>query len=340
MVDLLPRLRERSNDVELVVFDGVRTAFYDELENQGVKIHAFSVNGSVYNPLHILRLRRLMKHADIVHTHNTSPQLFAAIANLILGATLITTEHNTSNRRRGKAWLKPLDSWMYRQYHRIICISDQAETNLVDYLPELKEKVSTIYNGIDVERFASCHRPLPTKVAQLREVMVTMVAAFREQKDQPTLIKAVALLPDNYHLQLVGTGEQLLIDGCKALAEELGVVSRVHFLGMRRDVPDLLSASDVVVLSSHYEGLSLSSLEGMASGRPFIASDVDGLHEIVDGFGVLVPHEDAQALADTIRQLADDPALSQRIAEKCMMRARMYNIETMADEYNGLYWKR
>lgn len=334
MVDLLPLLRQKENEVELAVFDGIRTSFYQVLEQTGVKIHSFSEKESVYSPFHIFRLWRIMRHADVVHTHNTAPQLFAAIANILIGAQLITTEHNTTNRRRTKTWLKPFDRWMYKQYGKIICISDQAEVNLKVYLPDLKDKVCTIYNGITITEKES---KINHSIVPNDEIVVMMVAAFREQKDQPTLISAFAFLSSNYRLRLVGTGDSGLIAKCKELARRENVLDRVDFMGMRSDVPALLASSDIVVLSSHYEGLSLSSLEGMASGRPFIASDVDGLHEIVDGYGVLVPHEDPQAMADAIKKLATDAKYSQEVAQRCVERARMFDIETMAEKYNALY---
>ena len=98
--------------------------------------------------------------------------------------------------------------------------------------------------------------------------VVTMVAGLRKEKDHDTLIKAMSHLACNYRLQIVGVGD-----------------------------------IDVIVLSSHWEGLSLSSIEGVASGRPFIASDVDGLHEMVSGAGILFPHGDDVELAQQIQHL-------------------------------------
>lgn len=335
LVDLLPLLRDKGVNVEICVFNGTRFPFYEQLEQTGIKIHKFGVKDDYYNPLHIYRLGQLMKGFDIVHTHNTSPQLFAALASRLVKTKLITTEHNTSNRRRNKSWLRPIDKWMYKQYDTIICISDQAKTNLTTYLPELADKICTIYNGIAIHDYrAQCDSG--TK-SQNDEILITMVAAFREQKDQKTLIRAIAILPSNYKLRLVGTGDLDLITQCKELANSLNLANRIDFMGMRSDVPALLASSDIIVLSSHYEGLSLSSLEGMASGRPFIASDVDGLHEIVDGYGVLVPHGDPQAMADAIKKLATDTKYAQEVAQRCVERARMFDIETMAEKYNALY---
>ena len=165
--------------------------------------------------------------------------------------------------------------------------------------------------------------------------VVTMVSAFRDQKDQDTLIQAIKELPDNYRLQLAGDGTRRPI--VEALVKTLGLIERVDFLGIRTDIPEILKQSDIVVLSSHWEGLSLSSIEGMASGRPFIASDVDGLHEIVKGAGILFPHGDYKQLAKEIRQLCNNPVHYNVVAHECQERAKQYDISIMAEEYNQLY---
>ena len=167
------------------------------------------------------------------------------------------------------------------------------------------------------------------------QYLFTMVAGFRFEKDHETVIKAFKHLPDNYFLQFVGDGARL--PQMKSLSKELGVENRVAFLGKRMDVPDVLEKSDVVVLSSHWEGLSLSSIEGMASGRPFVASDVDGLRDVVSGAGVLFPHGDDKALAESIQQLCENPSYYTEVAQACQSRAKEYDISVMADKYDQLY---
>ena len=90
-------------------------------------------------------------------------------------------------------------------------------------------------------------------------------------------------------------------------------------------------------MSSHFEGLSLSSIEGMAVGRPFIASDVDGLREITNGAGILFPHGDARQLAKEIEQLMDDGEYYKNVADRCMKRAKKYDISKMVNEYERIY---
>lgn len=331
MVDLLPRFNKRGVQADLLLFDGTETPFKKQLRYAGVKIYELG-HGSVYNPLHIIRLIPYLRKYDIVHTHNTAPQLFAAIGSVLCSVTLVTTEHNTTNRRRNWWWYAPIDRWMYRRYKKVVCISDKAEDNLREYLGDGKYDIRTIYNGVDVERYSKAEPVMERSYTQRR---IVKVAGFRYQKDHSTVIRALAMLPECFHLYFVGDGE--LRENSVRLSQEMGVSDRCHFLGVRMDVPQILKSADFVVMSSHWEGLSLSSIEGMSVGRPFIASDVDGLHEMVAGAGLLFPHEDYRALADIILQMDSDPAYYQRIADACYERAKQFDISVMAENYLSLY---
>ena len=337
MVDLLPRLQERGHEVAIYVFCGVHTPLVEQLQSAGVNVIMGNRKESVYNPKHIKILRQLMPKYDIVHTHNTSPQLFAAIANIGRTIPIITTEHNTTNRRRTHRLFRPIDRWMYHQYQQIVCVSEPCQTNLQAYLPDIKKSsICVINNGIDTQKFAQALDSTEYNHQTLQATRIIInVAGFRRQKDQPTLIRAMKLLPDDHHLLLVGDG--MCMNDCKQLAITLGVEKRVHFLGVRTDIPNLLKAADVIVMSSHYEGLSLSNLEGMSAGKPFVASDVDGLREIVTGYGVLFPHEDEKALAAIIQQLCNDSQYAATVATRCQQRAFEYDISKMVAAYDAVY---
>lgn len=332
MVDLLPRMKAKEHEVVLCVFDGVRTPFYDEIERRGVKV--IPLGKSVYSLSNICKLIPLMRGYDIVHSHNTACQYFVAISSLFVNCRLYTTEHNTTNRRRNWMW-KLLDRWMYMQYDKIVCISELTQENLIQHIgKEFLERCTIIYNGIDLEKYGIKREP---EHGDGQHKVIVMVSAFREQKDQKTLIRSMQWLPDNYMLRLVGGGEERLISECKDLAEDLRIQHRIDFVGVRTDVPELLQQADVIVLSSHYEGLSLSSLEGMASGKPFVASDVEGLRDIVGGYGVLFPHENDKFLAEEIRKLCVNETYNKVIVEKCQQRAKMFDIDVMARNYLNIY---
>lgn len=333
MVDLLPRFKSMGHDVELLAFDGRETPFYKELEQSGIKIHHLSIGGNVYNPVNILKVRKYFSHYDIIHTHNTACQYFISIASRLVRShcRLVTTEHNTTNRRRTITLFRYIDKLMYRNYDKIIAIAQTTADNLNDFIGGGAD-IEVINNGIDISRYKS-NTVLP--LTPSCPIIISMVAAFREQKDQDTLIRAMTLLPDNVKLRLVGDGERREI--LTNLVNELNLGHRVEFMGVRRDIPSIMEQSHIIVLSSHWEGLSLSSVEGCASGRPMIASDVPGLREVVGGAGILFPDNDYKTLADEIKKLIADKTYYDSVARRCQERAKNFDINVMAQKYNSLY---
>lgn len=340
VVNLMPQFNALGHEVGVAVFNARSTPLMVRLEQECPECKIYKFGTSYYNPWYIVKLWNIMKKYDIVHTHNSSPQLFAAIANVICRKKLVTTEHSTNNRKREKGGLLRIaDKWIYKQYDSVVCISDIAEKKLKEYLGDnqCRSKICTINNGVDVE---ALHHALP--IARKRvgsddtKFVVVMVAGFREAKDQDTLIRAIARLPkEPFELWLVGDGVRR--QSLEQIVDNLKIKERVKFLGLRTDVPNILKAADVVVMSSHWEGLSLSNIEGMSVGKPFIASDVDGLREMTQGAGMLFPHGDDKALADMIRNLHDDCQLYQQVADSCYAKARRFDISKMVEAYNNVY---
>ena len=339
VVNMLPRFVALGHEVGLVIFNGERTALTERLERECPECKLYALGTGYYNPTYILKLIKIMRQYDVVHTHNSSPQLFAAIANCFAKKKLVTTEHSTNNRKREQGGLlRLIDKWMYRRYDYTVCISEIAEQTLREYLTANEKRngspnIVTINNGVDVE---AIHNAEPLSTDKNNRFVVVMVAGFREAKDQDTLIKAMSLLPKyRYELWLVGDGERRSSVECLVLS--VGLTENVRFFGLRTDVPRILKAADVVVMSSHWEGLSLSNIEGMAAGKPFVASDVDGLREVTQGYGILFPHEDAKALADIIKRLDEDKGYYDEVAERCYQRAKEYDLSSTIAEYNKVY---
>lgn len=330
--DLSVALQARGFAVDVAVFNDSDTRLKERLLACGCQVFPFG--HSFYDLRYVGKLRCLMRNYDIVHTHNTSPQYFAAIASLGTSTVLVTTEHSTSNRRRswlGGVWM---DRLVYGRYRKIICISNKAEENFRAYIGHCKAKVLTIPNGIDVEAFYQASAP--ERLRDHKRFVVAMVAGFRHEKDQDTLLRAMAQLPEaQFELWLIGDGvrrETLELQAC-----QLGMQESVKFWGVRNDVAALLHAADAVVMSSHYEGLSLSNVEGMSVGKPFVASDVDGLREVTEGAGLLFPHGDADALARILLKLQQEPAYAMAIARSCYRRAQQYDIAKTIDAYSEIY---
>ena len=336
IVDMVPLYREQGYQVDVLLFDGAETPFKRQLKNSGVTIYEFAKGGSVYNPLYIFKLIPFLQKYDIVHTHNTACQLFSAFSSVLCSVVLVTTEHNTSNRRRDLTCYKLLDKWMYRRYQSVICISDKTKENLIEYLGFELSSVPIIYNGINSDVYQNAL--VCSTMRDSKKNIITMVAGFRNQKDQDTLIKAFQYLPtDKYELWLVGDGERRSV--LENLVSCLGLQDIVRFWGIRSDVPEILKTSDIVVMSSHWEGFGLAAVEGMAAGKPVVATDVPGLAEVVQGAGILFPHEDEKTLALVLRRLMEDKTYYQQIVNQCMLRVSQYDIRKTVGAYLEIYKK-
>jgi hypothetical protein len=338
IIDMVPLFRKEGHQVDVLLFDGVETPFKKQLEELGIRILSFNVKGSVYNPVYIFNLVPIIKQYDIVHTHNTVCQYFAAMAktfSLCKRTKFVTTEHSTNNRRRKSVYWKLSDRFMYHKYDAIVAISEKVSNLLKIHISDLM--IQVIHNGINIEAYRQVTPLSKENFVPSGSVLVTMVSRFGEAKDQETLVRALSLLPVNYYVLLVGDGDATLMQRCKELVLNLKLDERVIFTGIRSDIPSILKVADIVVMSSHWEGFGLAAVEGMAAGKPVVATDVPGLAEVVQEAGILFPHGEAKALADIILRLEEEPAYYRQIADRCMRRASGYDIRKTVDRYLQLY---
>ena len=340
VVETSKKFIEKGHQVDIVLFKTINSVLEQEvLKLKGITVHFLSKNTNIYNPFHILNIKKhLTTHQyDVVHVHLFPAFYWTAFAvGKSFGGKLIHTEHNTNNRRRSNMLYQRIDNFIYSKYDYHIAISEAVRKSLNAHIGAKQSKVVNIYNGVNLQAIASA-KPYDREELGLKDhnKVLIQVSSFRKQKNQAVLIKALERIDNNVHLLLVGVGEQKPF--CLDLAKKLQVENRVHFLGVRNDVPQLLKTADIVVLSSHYEGLSLASVEGLASGRPFIASDVPGLTEVVEGAGLLFPNGDSIKLAETINELFANKTYYDIIVRKCLARSKKYDLNSMVDQYIELY---
>lgn len=330
--ELLPHFRKGGIEVELALFDSTPSAFLSKLESEGIRIHKLgSGYRSMYNPLHILKLRNLISGFDIVHAHNSSCQLFTAIANHLntCKVYLVTTEHSTTNRRRKWSWYHIIDKWMYSKYKAIVCCSSATKEELNNSLRNPITTIITIPNGIDIEKFRNAKQ-----IYDLAKPSIVMVAAFRPEKDHYTAINSLKYIPD-INLYFAGDGETR--NDIKAYVTRIGLKDRIHFLGSIDDVGGLYKSSDCAILTSRYEGFGLSAVEAMASGTPIIASNLPGLSDVVSSAGILVPPADEKALAGAIERVITDHELKASLIKSGLDRASGFSVESTAKQYIDLY---
>ncbi|MCG2779427.1 MAG: glycosyltransferase [Weeksellaceae bacterium] len=342
IVETIPLYREKGIEADVLLLNGTEHPLYKELqENSCCRIFSLGQT-SVYNPMLIGKIIPYLRNYDLIHVHLFPAQYFAIAAKRLSFSKkpFLFTEHSTSNRRFISKKYKLADQIIYNSYSNIICITNNVKEAVLRQTRMRTAKLTVIENGINLEKVNNAS-PYPRAALdpQLSEkdFLLLQVSSFQEPKDQPTLIRSLYHLPD--HVKLLLAGDGILRKECEQLVQELNLQHRVFFLGLRNDIPSLLKSCDIIVLSSKYEGLSLSSIEGMASGKPFVASEVPGLSDVVGGAGVLFPQGDDQKLAEEILQLLNDREHYAAVAERCKIRASQYDIHKMVDQHIALYRK-
>lgn len=341
ILDTLPLYNKKGITVDVLLLWNNKHQFTEKLIRLNCcKVYIINESSNyrdMYSLLNIFKIRNIMKKYDIVHTHLFSPQYFTAIANYGLNKKLVFTEHCTSNRRIRNKFYKIFEKWCYSRYNRIVSISDEIKSLYEEYLG-IGYKIEVINNGVNLDEIKNSKSYLKSELhpSILKEdTILIQVSAFREQKDQDTVIKMLKYLPDNYKLLLVGDGVRRKV--LEDLVNYLDLKNRVFLLGQRMDVPSLIKSSDFIILSSFYEGLSLASVEGLASGKPVVASDVPGLTEIVKDAGILFPLQDEKKLAEIILQLNKDSVAYNDCVQNCIERSKKYDISNMVIQHINLY---
>jgi glycosyltransferase involved in cell wall biosynthesis len=273
---------------------------------------------------------------DVLVCHGFSEHLWGRYAGLLAKVPhLVHVEHNT--RERYTHWRLAQSRWLAKRTARIVgCSEGVRDVLLAQGMPA--ERTVAIPNGIRLEPFAAAD----SVDFASRVPGIVMVARFAKQKDHATLLRAVALLRERGlapPVQFAGGGKSLHRAPLEQLAKELGIASQVAFLGVVRDVPARLMAHRIACLSTHYEGMPLALIEGMAAGCAAVASAVSGVKEVLhDGVdGRLVPEGDAVALADVLERLLREPDEAARLAAAGRARAvAEFSRERMNRDYAAL----
>lgn len=248
---------------------------------------------------------------------------------------LVQVEH--SARERYTLWSRLQARWLMPRTQAFVGVSEGVRQSLLA-LGCPPERCQVIPNGVDLERFSQAiARPFADRQSQ-----IVMSARFARQKDQLTLIRALAILRQGGmtpSLCLAGLGSALFRAKCQREVRRLGLESQVRFLGHHPDMPRLLGGARYFVLSTHWEGMPLALVEAMAAGCACIASDVVGVRGVLEPgrTGLLVPEGDASALAQALAGLLHDSTQAARLGAAAREQAfAEYGRDLMQQRYRQL----
>jgi glycosyltransferase involved in cell wall biosynthesis len=345
LVRLATRLKSRGWEVSVVSLMPPK-AYVEDLEVAGIPVFSLGIRRKLPDPRPVLRLARIIRkwRPDIVHSHMVHANLLARIVRFLAPIpVLICSARSIDEGGRFREVL-------YRLTDPLCDLTTQvSHAGLERYVrvgAVPRHKIRYIPNGVDTERF----KPnLEDRLKFRKELGVDgfvwlAVGRFDPQKDYPTMLQAFARVVHKHsNTILLIAGDGPLRKTMENLARELGIEKRTKFLGIRRDIPQLMNAADAYVMSSSWEGMPNVLLEASATGLPIVATDVGGNREIVlDGVtGFLVPPRNPEALARAMLRIMD---LSDEERKEMGKRARKhievkFNLDRVVDLWEILYYE-
>lgn len=315
--------------------------FAVRLDRASVPVYEMNWRGGndVFMPFRLAKLFRQNK-VDIVHTRNAESFFYGFLGAKLAGVSAIVhSEHGRTFNDRAIRFR--IQNFFSRYTDNIFALSEQLKRDLVAHIGIPANRIDVQYNGVDLKRF----RMLGSEGmrAKLRiaadAVVVGSVGRLVTLKNYQLLLRAAhSLGVEHVVIVLVGDGPER--GALEAMADQLGMRERVHLLGHRDDVAELIRAMDIFVLPSTSEGMSNTMLEAMAAGVAVIASNVGGNPELVrDGIdGLLFESGDVAGLSDQLKSLIADPARRSALASAGRERIELeFSMEAMIARYEKVY---
>lgn len=322
-------LRELGHDVQAVCQPHAKLA--GRLQEDGFTVHTLLTDGVVNYAKGVVRLRRLFAHQgfDVVNTNSRRDTMLVGVAARLAGVPLVVRSRHLAKR------VGSLLSYTVVP-HAVIACSHHVRNHLIDRGAD-PSKVKVVYPGIDLVHWPEGSNLRNELKLALNDLVIVCVAVMREQKGHRVLLDAVEPLiraRPNVHLVLAGSGSPLM-ETLQTLVEEKGLTRRVHFLGTRQDVAQILNGSDIFALATETEAAGAVFLEAQASGLPVVGTRVGGVPEMMveNESGFLFPLRDVKALTQALQKLLDDRELRQkmgRAGSRFVHDSRQFDFMSMA----------
>ncbi len=319
------------------------------LEKVGVLVHPFEVPHLI-SPSGLWRLARLFADRQplIVQSHGARMNVYTRLAARLAGVPVsISTIHYSLLSYPVTQWRKRLyllaDRWTAGLADRIVCVAEGLAKDLIQTSRRAADRVVVIRNGINTEQFVLANGlQLRRELGLEGKTLIGFLGRLTPEKDPVMFLRAVGKVRSTYpNIVALIVGDGPLRPILQAEARALGLGEACRFLGFRQDVPEVLAALDLFVLSSISEGLPFALLEAMAAGKPVVATAVNGVTEVVrpeEGEGLLVPPRDPAKMADAILRLLSDPAQTSEMGRRARRRVEeTFTVERMVSAWTDLY---
>lgn len=316
----------------------------EEIRGTGVPFTNLGANPGMRRPWDVLRIKEYLQatRPTIVHTFLLTASLYGRLSALLAGVPIVIgTEVNVYERKRRHHALA--ERLLMKGTDVVVASAGSVRDFYIDQVHADPSRVEVIYNAVDWRQLETTvdRREMRRTLGIADDVPVAgIIARLTEQKAHSVLFDAMAATPAMAALHVIVVGDGELRDRLRAQTEELGIAQRVHFLGARRDLGNLLGAVDIFVMPSLWEGLPLSMVLAMGAGLPVVATRVAGIPEVVqpDVTGLLVAAGDAGELGRAIGRLVTDRPLAARLgaAARAFVRPR-FGVDGYVKAVTDLY---
>jgi glycosyltransferase involved in cell wall biosynthesis len=316
----------------------------EEIKKTGVPFRVLGLDPGIRRPWHLLGIERHLREIqpDIVHTFLLTASLYGRAAAMLARVPIVVgTEVNIYQQKRPHHVLA--ERLLMRGTDRVVVSAESVRDFYLRQVHADPARVDVIYNAVDWSQLQTTQPPggLRASVGVPADApLAGIIARLTEQKAHRYLFDAIAGRPELAALHLLVVGDGDLRDELRAQVDRLGLSARVHFLGARRDLGDLLAAIDLFVMPSLWEGLPLSMVLAMGAGLPVVATRVAGIPEVVDNgvTGLLVPPADVAALGSALARLVSDRKLGKTLgaAAAAFVRPR-FGVDGYLAAVTGLY---
>lgn len=334
LVEFSTQLQRSGEQVEILSFDRCQTNFYRLLQCRGIVVR-HTMSEKYMSPLNLLTFVRVMCSGkySCIHTHLTYAQIWIALVSALnfRRKKLITTEHSNNNNRRKYNLFRWIDKFIYSRYDYVFCISESTRSSLLDWImPINSSKYKVIPNCVDIQYFRNA-KGADRKNFKFKNTdkIILMVGRMSEAKDQPTIIRTVERLREDYKCLLVGDGETM-----NRVQSTVNIPEKTFFAGTRLDIASLMKMCDIYVQSSHWEGMPTTVLEAMAVGKVVLGSAVRGNIDILPKEQLFEEGDDEQ-LAKMIERLT--PQRMQLIVSKQEGIVADFSLGKITDEILKFY---
>ncbi|WP_283126137.1 glycosyltransferase [Providencia stuartii] len=270
--------------------------------NKNIQLISLEMKKTPYGFIHaIIRTKKILNKfkPDIIHSHMFHANIFARVLRLFYNrAPLITTAHSSNEGGTLRMFGYRITDCMSTITTNV---SEEAVTSFIEKKAVKKNKIIAMYNGIDTELFIYSEINRTERRQELNisnnTPLLLAVGRLTKAKDYPNLLKAFSSISvtNQAHLAIIGDGEEK--DNLISLAKELNVYNKIHWLGLKKNVHEWMSACDLFILSSAWEGFGLVVAEAMSCQRIVIGTDCGGVKEVIGNNGFVVPPNDPKALS-------------------------------------------